>query len=118
MLEKAYGPVFCVIEKFWCFVCFHFRRHRKCSVTIFYVCPWKIGPYVCLGNPEIELQCSQGKKDTSLIEMCTYLRRKRLENINHEFWIKVFCSVAITSTSSKVGATASKLVPRKEKMGS
>ena len=53
----------------------------------FYVCPWKIGPYICLGNAEIEL-------------------------------IKMFCLVAITSTSPKVDVTASKLVPRKEKMGS
>ena len=26
----------------------------------------KIGPYVCLGNAEIGLQCSQGKEDTKL----------------------------------------------------
>ena len=33
-LEKPY-PVFCVIEKCWCFVCFDFRPHRKRSATIF-----------------------------------------------------------------------------------
>ena len=45
-LEKADRPVFCVIGKIWCFVRSHFRPHRKCSVTIFYVCPWETGPYV------------------------------------------------------------------------
>ena len=50
--------------------------------------------------------------------MCTHLSRNRRENIDDEFWMKMFCLVAITSTSPKVGVTASKLVPRKEKMGS
>ena len=49
--------------------------------------------------------------------MCTYLIRNRRENINHEFWIKNVCLVAVTSTSPKVGVTASKLVPRKRKDG-
>ena len=42
----------------------HFRPHRKCFVTVFFVCPWKIGLYVCLRNAEIEFQCSQGKEGT------------------------------------------------------
>ena len=45
-LEKADRPVFCVIGKICCFVRSHFRPHRKCFVTIFYVSPWKTGPYV------------------------------------------------------------------------
>ena len=26
------------------------------SLLLFYVCPWKVGPYVYLGSAEIELQ--------------------------------------------------------------
>ena len=33
---------------------------------LFLVCLWKVGPYVCSGNAEIEPQCSQGKEDTKL----------------------------------------------------
>ena len=68
--------------------------------------------------PKLSCSAVREKKTPSLTEMCTHLSRKRRENINHEFWIKMFCLVAITSTSPKVGMTASKLVPGKRKMGS
>ena len=49
---------------------------------------------------------------------CLHIKgRNRRENINHEFWRKIVCLVAITSASPKVGVIASKLFPRKEKMG-
>ena len=34
------------------------------ALLLFYVCPWKVGPYVCLGNAEKKSQCSQEKEDT------------------------------------------------------
>ena len=66
------------------------------------------------------MSCSavRERKTPSLTEMCTHLSRNRREKINHEFWIKNVCLVAITSTSPKVAVAASKLVPRKEKIGS
>ena len=66
--------------------------------------------------PNMSCIAVRERKTPSLTEMYTHLSRKRRENINHEFWIKMFCLVAITSTSTKVGVTASKLVPIKEKM--
>ena len=63
-----------------------------------------------------KLSCSgvKERKTLSLNEICTYLSRNRRESINHEFWMKMFCLVAITSTFPKAGMTASKLVPRKD----
>ena len=40
------------------------------------------------------------------------------KNSNHEFWRKMFCLVVITFTFPKVSVTASKRVPRREKLGS
>ena len=36
------------------------------ALELVFVCSWKVGPYVCLGNAEMESQCSQGKEDTKL----------------------------------------------------
>ena len=83
----------------------------------FYVCPWKSAPYVCLGNTEIELQGSQEKEDTKL-NWNVYTSKPKSPRKSPQVLDKNVCLVAITSISSKVGVTASKLVPRKEKMGS
>ena len=69
--------------------------------------------------PKLGRSAVRERKTPSLTEMCAHLSRNRRENINHEFWIKkCFFLVAITSTSPKVGVSASKLVPTKEEIGS
>ena len=36
------------------------------AMQLFFVCPWKVGPQVCLGNAQIDSKCSQGKEDSKL----------------------------------------------------
>ena len=68
--------------------------------------------------PTLSCSAVRERKTPSLTGMCTHLSRNRRDHITHEVWVKNVCLVAITSTSpnSKVSETASKLVPRKEKM--
>ena len=67
----------------------------------FYVYPWKTGPYVCLGNAEIELQCSQGKEDTKLDWNVYTSKPKSPRKYQPRVLDKNVCLVAITSTSQK-----------------
>ena len=61
-------------------------------------------------------QSGKGRQQAQL--KCVHIKgRNCQENINHEFWRKI-CFVPITSAAPKVSMTASKLVPRKEKIGS
>ena len=61
--------------------------------------------------PKLSCSAVRKRKTPSITEMCAHLSRNRRENINHEFSIKMFVQL-------QVGVTASKLVPRKEKLGS
>ena len=67
--------------------------------------------------PKLSCSAVRERKTPSLTEMCTRLSRNRREKYYSRVLDKK-CLVAITSTSPKVGVTANKLVPRKEKMGS
>ena len=113
--KKAYRPVFCVIEKICRFARFHFKPHRKCSVTIFMYAHGKLDLAFFKAMSKLSWCAVRERKTSSLTEMCTHLSRKRREDINHESWITVFCLVSITSTSPEVGMTAIKQFPEKKR---
>ena len=58
-----------------------------------------------------------GKGTPSSTEMCSHQRPKLPKKYQLRGLEKIFCLIAITSASPKVGVTASKLVPTKERWG-
>ena len=67
--------------------------------------------------PKLGCSAVRERKTSSLTEMCAYLSRNRREQYYPRALDKNVCLVAITSTSPKIGVTANKLTPRKEKVG-
>ena len=86
-------------------------------MTIFLYAHGKLDLTFVWAMPKLSCSAVTERKTSSLTEMCAHLSRNRRENINHEFSIKMFvCCNHIYFPN--VGVTASKLVPRKEKLGS
>ena len=86
------------------------KSHEQCYIYIFFI--------VVLSHGKLDLNCFFMAGPKSAQSYSTHLRPKSPRKIIIRILEKYVRLVAVTCTSPKVGVAASKLVSRKEKIGS